>query len=240
MEINQIISFSGHCLHLCNNLNVEEIMFSYLIDADAFVTKDIEFWQKKFEENKIECRIKKPSFVKQKEKIVVDGSSLGKDFKKWEEKWEKNNFTICVYNIDKIDSLILKQLVDVHDKMILSVNKVRMISDKNLEKDIDNLNPEIVEDLIKKELKNIVLSLLLSKPMCGTDLVKVLYSKFKVFISPGMIYPLLHELEKQGFLKYEYKLKNKMYSVCKKEMTETILKNRAEANSLLSQFLLGG
>ena len=113
-----------------------------------------------------------------------------------------------------------------------------MLSDKNLEREINELNPEIIENLVKKELKNIILSLLLSKPMSGTDLVKILYQKFRVFISPGMLYPTLHELEKNGLLTVEYKLKNKIYSVQEKKQAELLLKDHVRVNSLLSQFLL--
>lgn len=238
MEINQILCFTNHCLHLCNKSNIKEIVFSYLLDADAFVTNNVEEWEKMLNENEIKCLIKKPDNVKQSEKIVIDGSSLGMDFEKWELKWKKQSRAICIYNIDKIDPSILTKLVNVHDKMLLSIEKIRMLSDKNLEKEINDLNPEIVETLVKKELKNIVLSLILAKPMSGNELIKILYQKFRVFISPGMLYPALHELEKNGLLTFEYKLKNKVYSVQEKEQTELLLKRHVRVNSLLSQFLL--
>lgn len=238
MEINKVLSLAKHCLHLCNNSNIEEMVFSYVIDADVFVTNDIEVWEKKFEENEVKCQIKRPNDVKQSEKIVVDGSSLSNEFEKWEKKWIKQNKAICVYNIDKLDYSILKHLVNVHDKMLLSTNKLRMLSDKNLEKELGEFNPKITENLVKRELKNVVISLLLSEPMSGTDLVKILYQKFRVFISPGMLYPTLHELEKKGLLKYEYKLKNKIYTVQEKEQAKILLKNYVRANSLLSQFLV--
>lgn len=239
MEITQIISSATHCLHLCNNSNVEEIVFSYLRDVDAFVTEDIETWKKKFDENKTKCPIGKPDKVKQNMRIIVDGSSLGNDFKKFEKRWCNQKKAICIYNIDKIDSSILKDLVDAHDKMLLSISKVSILSDKRLEKEIDNLSPEITENLIKRELKNIILSLLLSKPMSGTDLVKTLYKKFKVFISPGMLYPTLHDLEKKGLLTWEYQVKNKVYSIKGKEQVMFLLKKHVKANSLLSEFLVG-
>lgn len=238
MVIKQIIDLAEHCLHLCNNSNIEEIIFSYLIDADTFVTNDIEVWKKKFDENKVDCPIKKPNDIKKGEKIVVDGTSLGNDFEKFEKRWKKQKKAICIYNIDKIDNSILTNLVNLHDKMFLSMDKIKMISDKSLEKEIDNLSPEIIENLVKRELKNVVLSLLLSKPMSGTDLVKILYEKFRVFISPGMLYPTLHELEKKGLLKFEYKLKNKVYSVQEEKETKLLLKRHVRANSLISQFLV--
>lgn len=238
MEINQIISLAHHCLHLCNNSNIEEIVFSYVMDADVFVTADLEIWERKFKEHQINCRIKTPGIVKPQERIVVDGSSLGQDFEFWEKKWNKQVQVVCIYNIDKLDSSKIKDLVKTHDRMIISVNKVKMLSDKNLEKEIDNLSPEIVENLVKKELKNILISMLLTNPMCGTDLVKVLYQKFKVFISPGTLYPTLHELEKEGLLRYEYKLKSKIYSIKEKEQAEIMLNSHAKASSLLSEMLV--
>ncbi len=239
MEINRIISLAHHCLHLCNNSNIEEIVFSYVMDTDVFVTINTEFWEKKFKEHKINCRIKSPRVVKPSERIVVDGSSLGQDFGLWEKKWEKHVQVVCIYNIDKLNPAKIKDLVKTHDRMILSVNlKTIMLSDKNLEKEINSLSPEVVESIIKRELKNVLVSLLLSKPMCGTDLVKILYQKFNVFISPGQLYPTLHELEREGLLKYEYKLKNKIYSIKEKEQAEVLLKNHVKVNSLLSEFLV--
>ena len=238
MEINEILSLAGHCLHLCNNSNIKEVISFYLMDADAFVTNNAGAWEKMLNENGIKCQIKAPNEIKQNERIVVDGSSLGKDFEKWEKKWAKQGKAICVYNIDELDPSILKDLVNFHDKMELSVGKISMLSDKDLEKEIeDDTNPEIFENLVKRELKNIILSLLLSKPMSGTELVKILYQKFKVFISPGMLYPTLHELEKNGLLKFEYKLKNKIYTVQEREQTRLVLKKHVRANSLLSEFL---
>lgn len=240
MEINKILSLSEHCLHLCNNSNIKEIVSSYLMDADALVTNNAEAWKKMLNENEIKCQIKAPDEVKQNERIVVDGSSLGKDFEKWEKKWAKQGKAICVYNIDELDPLILTNLVNAHDKMALSKDKIMMLSDKDMEEEIDALSPEIFENLVKRELKNIILSLLLSKPMSGTELVKILYQKFKVFISPGMLYPTLHELEKNGLLKYEYKLKNKIYTVHGKDQARILLKEHVRANSLMSQFFGGG
>ena len=238
MEINQFISLAHHCLHLGNNSNIEEIVFSYVMDADVFVTTNTEFWEKNFNEHQINCRLKKPGVVKPEERIVVDGSSLGQELELFEKKWKKQAQVVCIYNIDKLDPDKIKSLVETHDKLILSVNKIRLLSDKSLEKELNALSPEMADSLVKKELRNILLSLLLSKSMCGTDLVKVLYQKFNVFISPGTLYPALHELEKEGLLRYEYKLKNKMYSIKVKEQAEILLKNHVDASSLLSEMLL--
>lgn len=238
MEINQLLNLAHHCLHLCTSNNKEETIFSCLTEADVFVTNESEFWEKKFQNYNIGCSVKKPEVVKSNERIVVDGNSLGAQWQFWEEKWKKQAHVICIYNIDKLDSVMVKSLVDSHDKMVLSINKIRMISDKNLEKELENLNQEIVESMIKRELKTVILSLLLSQPLCGTDLVKILYQKFKVFISPGMLYPTLHELEKEGMLTYEYKFKNKVYSIKEKGDAKFRLNEHVKINSLLSEFLV--
>lgn len=238
MNISEIMSLAHHCLHLCNNLNMEENIFSSVMDTDVFVTTNTGFWEEKFKDNQIDCRIKRPGVVKPSERIVVDAASFGQDFLLWEEKWKKQAQVICIYNIDVIEPAILKDLVALHDKMILSVDKLRMLSDKNLERELNQLSPEMVENLVKKELRNILVSLLLTRPMCGTDLVKLLYKKFKVFISPGQLYPTLHELEKEGLLVYELKLKNKIYRIKEKEKAELLLKNHAKANSLVLGLLL--
>lgn len=239
MEITKILSLAKHCLHLCNNSNIQEIVFSYLIESesDAFVTNNIDVWKKRFMENELKYHIKKPNDVTPEERIVVHGSSLHNDFIKWEERWKHQKKAICIYNIDEIEPSILKPLVEGHDKMLLSIDKLRMYSDKELEKEIEELSPEIVETLVKRELRSIVLSLLLSKPMSGTDLVKLLYQKFKVFISPGMMYPTLYEMEKSGLLKYDYKLKNKVYSIQEKDTARLMLSKHVKANSMLTEFL---
>lgn len=259
MELDSITGLAHHCLHLCNNSNIDDVVFSYIINADSLVTNKLETWKRKFEErgiscpadletwkrkfgeSGINCRVKKPGLIRKGERIIVDGSSLGDEWKKWEKIWEKQNRAICIYNLDEPNSSsILKDLVNVHERMILSIDKIRMLSDKNLEGEINNLNPEIVESLVKKELKNILISLLLSKPMCGVDLVKILYEKFKVFISPGMLYPTLHALEKEGLISYDYKIKNKIYKINEKNNAELLLKNHIQVTSLLSKFLIKG
>ena len=123
MEISKILSSTGHCLHLCNNSNIKEVISFYLMDADAFVTNNAGAWKKMLNENEVKCQIKAPNEIKQNERIVVDGSSLGKDFEKWEKKWAKQGKAICVYNIDELDPSILKDLVNFHDKMEFELAK---------------------------------------------------------------------------------------------------------------------
>ena len=157
----------------------------------------------------------------------------------WEQRWNKLSRVVCIYNLDRIDPAVLEKLVAAHDKMVLSVNNVRMLSSQKLVNGMEDVSPELVEKVVKKELDNVVLALLMTNPMCGSELVKVLYQKFKVFVSPGTLYPTLNELGKKGLLVYDYKLKNKIYRVKEKEKVEAVLKKQAEANSLIMQLLAG-
>ncbi len=47
----------------------------------------------------------------------------------------------------------------------------------------------------------IVLSLLEEAPMCGYDLIKAIFMRYGVFLSQGLIYPILYTLEEEGMLK---------------------------------------
>ncbi|MEW5759836.1 MAG: helix-turn-helix transcriptional regulator [Candidatus Thermoplasmatota archaeon] len=71
---------------------------------------------------------------------------------------------------------------------------------------------------MKKDLENIVLELLSTQPLCGYDLIKALFQKYELIISPGTIYPLLYELEAKGILKVEIRkgARTKIYSLAKK------------------------
>ena len=240
MDINEIMGSTKHCLHLCDNTNFKEIILAYLLDYNVLITENTKFWKEEFSKNKINAKIKNSnSKLKKSEKVIVDGSSLKNNFLKYEKKLGKLSQVVCVYNLNNLDSSIIKELVACHDKMILSVNNIRMLSNNSLnaEKRLGGLDPKIVEKLVKKELKNILLGVLLRKPMCGTELVKILYVKFGVFVSPGMIYPSLNELKEEGMLKYEYKLKNKIYSIVQEEQAKILLDKHTEINSLIFQSL---
>lgn len=247
MNANALLALAKHCLHLCSSQNFEETLVVHLLQngtkANMFITNNPAQWAKVFAEKGLSVEVKTPEELNKGEgkgkKIVVDSSSLGGDFASWEQKWEKLSQVVCIYNLDKIDAAALEKLVAIHDKMVLSVNNVRMFSGKKIQSELESISPELVESVVKKELHNIVLALLMMNPMCGSDLIKALYSKFKVFVSPGTLYPTLHELEKSGLLTCEYKLKNKIYSVSGKERAQAVLKSQAEANLFVTQLLEG-
>ncbi|MDI6887489.1 MAG: PadR family transcriptional regulator [Candidatus Thermoplasmatota archaeon] len=56
---------------------------------------------------------------------------------------------------------------------------------------------------LKQSLESVVLEILETQSMCGYDIIKVLFQRYGLFISPGRIYPLLSYLEGLGILKSE-------------------------------------
>jgi len=60
-----------------------------------------------------------------------------------------------------------------------------------------------------------------------------------VLLSPGTIYPLLHNLEERGLLKCEYGVKTKTYKPTKaaSEKIRKMLEEHVKASRFLSRFL---
>lgn len=56
------------------------------------------------------------------------------------------------------------------------------------------------ERLVKGNLDLVVLRLLRSKPRWGYEIVLAIRDKFKVYLSAGTLYPLLHTLEDNGHI----------------------------------------
>ena len=81
------------------------------------------------------------------------------------------------------------------------------------------------ENIVRKNLENIILYFLKEQTMCGYDIIKTVFQRFHVLISPGAVYPLLYSLEDKGILKVEIKEgeKTKIYSVTKEG--EKIIEN---------------
>ncbi|MEW6069062.1 MAG: PadR family transcriptional regulator [Candidatus Thermoplasmatota archaeon] len=58
-----------------------------------------------------------------------------------------------------------------------------------------------LEKELHQNLESIVIELLETQPMCGYDIIKALFQRYKLMVSPGRIYPLLSYLESRGILK---------------------------------------
>jgi len=137
----------------------------------------------------------------------------------------------------KLSPDLVKQLVAFHDKLVLTTSDATILAAESL--DQAGLAAESVQRFVKDELETIVLALVLREPMCGTDIIKTIHSKFNVLLSPGTIYPLLHDLEKKGLLKCEYGVKTKTYKPIEgaEEKIRKMLEEHVKASRFLSKFL---
>lgn len=100
----------------------------------------------------------------------------------------------------------------------------------------------LIHELVKNELEYIVLSLLLNKPRCGTDIIKTIHAKFGLLLSPGTVYPLLHELERRGLAEHEQSKKVKIYRPVKgmRKNISQMLEARVSAMRRIIDFLQWG
>jgi DNA-binding PadR family transcriptional regulator len=57
-----------------------------------------------------------------------------------------------------------------------------------------------IEDLVKKHLGVIVLSILKTQPMCGQDIVKEIFRQYQVLISQSSVYHILYTLKEKNIL----------------------------------------
>lgn len=149
----------------------------------------------------------------------------------------KGCFILCTYDMGELSPDLVKQLVASHDKLVLTTSDTTMLAAESLDR--AGLTAESVQRFVKDELETIILALVLREPMCGTDIIKTIHSKFNVLLSPGTIYPLLHELEEKGLLKCEYGVKTKTYRPMEgaEEKIHQMLEEHVKASRFLSRFL---
>lgn len=145
----------------------------------------------------------------------------------------KKNEVLCTYDTSKLKPDEIKKLVELHDRLVLSTPESTVLSYHSLHK----LSKETVEKVIKNELETIVLALVNGKPMTGMDIIKFLHKEFDVMVSPGRIYPALHEMEERGLLTCEYGIRNKVYKVKNSEQVNQKLAHHVHISRYLSKFV---
>lgn len=99
-----------------------------------------------------------------------------------------------------------------------------------------------VQKSVRDELEYLVLALLLKRPRCGTDIIKTIHGKFGLLLSPGTIYPLLHDLERRGLVQHEPSGKVKRYRPVRgmEEKIQGLLQDRINAKRMILSFLQNG
>ena len=149
----------------------------------------------------------------------------------------KGCLILCTYDIGELSPDLVPRLVASHDKLVLTTSDATILAAESLDR--VGLPAESVQRFVKDELESIVLALVLREPMCGTDIIKTIHNKFGVLLSPGTIYPLLHDLEKEGLLKCEYGVKTKTYKPMEgaEEKIRAMLEEHVKASRFLSRFL---
>ncbi len=73
-----------------------------------------------------------------------------------------------------------------------------------------------IERIIKTNLEIVILCILKNNPMCGYDIIKLIFEKYDIFLSQGTVYPLLYSLKDQGILQAEFdrgNMRSKIYSI---------------------------
>ena len=102
-----------------------------------------------------------------------------------------------------------------------------------------DITSESFQNSVKGDLELIVLALVLKQPMCGTDLIKAIHSKFGLLLSPGTIYPLLHGLEDRELLRRDSGAKTKTYRPVEgaEKKIRDMLEDQVRTWRVLSQFL---
>ena len=67
---------------------------------------------------------------------------------------------------------------------------------------------QVQTKLMKGLLDLIVLQLLKTRPMHGYQIITRIRKEFRVYFGPSTIYPLLHTLQKKGYVKSEWNMNN--------------------------------
>ncbi len=69
---------------------------------------------------------------------------------------------------------------------------------------IRNLDRDWRERVVKNNLDLIILRLLRSQPRWGYEVNTAIRDQFRVYLSAGTLYPLLHSLEEDGYIQGEW------------------------------------
>lgn len=124
--------------------------------------------------------------------------------------------TISALEARRIEQDMVKKLLKIHDKVVISTKEGTSVSFPRTVKngkveipDVNVVSAETLEQCVKKSLDIIVLALLLQRPMCGFDIIKTIVQNFNVLLSQGTVYPILYELKEKGYVRDEKKGDNK-------------------------------
>jgi DNA-binding PadR family transcriptional regulator len=105
----------------------------------------------------------------------------------------------------------------------------------------DDVHNALHERCVKNVIDIIVLAILRdgNVKLGAYDLIAAIQDRFKVMVSPGVIYPKLFSLQREGLIKVEWRAKKKVYSLTDKgrEMSEVFLESFIYVNTRLFSFM---
>lgn len=164
--------------------------------------------------------------------VIFDAGSIKGDKLKYESILSKLKApTLCTYPVSSIKKNDLERLVSCHSHMVMLTGSTAVISSKNL--DEIKLSEENINKWIKKNLETIVLALLIKKPMSGKDIIKTIHGNSGILLSPGRVYPLLHDLNQRKLLTFEYNIRDKIYKPTDLEEVEEIMGRELRTGQLV-------
>lgn len=151
----------------------------------------------------------------------------------------QRNFPIIfinAFNLTSISSELLNQLLQLHKRVVLLTKNENMASLPGFslagsfaEPANEALPEEILEQVVKKNLELVTLSMLEKGPLSGYSLLKEISSQFHILLSQGTVYPLLYSLEKSGILA----IKN---GVGREKIYELTAKGKDHASKSIAHF----
>jgi len=250
----------NHTLHLYTpKVGKYAIQKAFLISTQkdekvVYVTTDDSLClRQEFNSTNIELRIIKPEDIRNLEneknsklRIIIDAGSIPnqrdtevEERERYINRLSKNQFIncLCTYDITKLNPKIIKQLAMHHNQLRLTTSDLTILSGDLLDK--SKLSNDSIEKMVKDNLEAIILSLLQRKPMCGTDIIKIIHLEFNVLLSPGTIYPLLHSLREKGLLTFKKQGKATTYAPTEdaKLKIRSIVHEHVQARKLLNHYL---
>jgi len=250
----------NHTLHLYTpKVGKYTIQKSFLISTEndekvVYVTTDDSLClSQEFDSTNIELKIIKPEDIRNLEneknsklRIIIDAGSIPnqrdtevEERERYINKLSKKHSIncLCTYDVTKLNPKILKQLAMHHNQLRLTTSDLTILSGDLLDR--STLSNDSIEKMVKDNLEAIILSLLQRKPMCGTDIIKIIHLEFNVLLSPGTIYPLLHSLKKKGLLTFRKWGKATTYAPTEdaKLKIRSIVDEHIQARKLLNHYL---
>ena len=203
----------------------------------------------------IEIKIFKPEEIKSLEaefdegyrlRLIIDAGSIPNQSEteiKQRERYineieEKQPLScLCMYNVNELSTNIIKELTKFHNKLKLTTSDLTLISGDFIDRSM--LSNNSIKKMVKDNLEAIILALLQSKAMCGSDIIGTIHIEFNVLLSPGTVYPLLHSLQKKGLITPKREGKEKIYAPTEDSEPEIrrLIYEHIQARKLLNTYL---